>query len=145
MTSYSSLLSALNPSFHLLIVLFILVYSPVPTSQLRCYTDLEANKANSVECGMNTGCLKIYKKAQGFDEENKFIPLEKRGTDIELFRGCFLVSVPDTCYESSTSKLSYCWCSHRDLCNNTGRPAPLGNLKFFVLAIFVFQLVLQFL
>ena len=36
---------------------------------------------------MNTGCLKIFKRAEGFDKENKFIPLEKRGTDIQLFRG----------------------------------------------------------
>ena len=34
--------------------------------------------------------------------------------------GCFLVSVPDTCYDSSQSQLSYCWCSHRDLCNSAG-------------------------
>ena len=44
-------------------------------------------QANSVECGMNTGCLKIYKKARGFDDHGKFIPIEKRGEDIQLFRG----------------------------------------------------------
>ena len=36
---------------------------------------------------MNTGCLKIFKKSQGFDNHGKFIPPEKRGDDIQLFRG----------------------------------------------------------
>ena len=36
---------------------------------------------------MNTGCLKIFKKARGFDHENKFIPPEQRASDIQLFRG----------------------------------------------------------
>jgi hypothetical protein len=44
-------------------------------------------QANSVECGMNTGCLKIFKKAEGFDHNGNFIPPHKRGTDIQLFRG----------------------------------------------------------
>ena len=44
-------------------------------------------QANSVECGMNTGCLKIFKKAEGFDPSGNFIPPHKRGTDIQLFRG----------------------------------------------------------
>jgi hypothetical protein len=38
---------------------------------------------------MNTGCLKIFKKSQGFDHHGKFIPPEKRGDDIQLFRGKF--------------------------------------------------------
>ena len=41
----------------------------------------------SVECGMNTGCLKIFKKAAQFDEYNTFIPPHRRGEDIQLFRG----------------------------------------------------------
>jgi hypothetical protein len=36
---------------------------------------------------MNTGCLKIFKKAEGFDHNGNFIPPHKRGTDIQLFRG----------------------------------------------------------
>ena len=36
---------------------------------------------------MNTGCLKIFKRARGFDNQNNFIPVEKRGQDVELFRG----------------------------------------------------------
>jgi len=57
---------------------------------------------------MNTGCLKIYKKAAQFDEYGGFIPPHRRGDDIQLFRGCFLVAVPDTCYDSSKDDLSYC-------------------------------------
>lgn len=41
----------------------------------------------SVECGMNTGCVKIYKKAEEYDESGRFIPLHKRGPEIPLFRG----------------------------------------------------------
>jgi len=29
-------------------------------SGLRCYTDISAAKSRSVECGLNTGCVKIY-------------------------------------------------------------------------------------
>ena len=36
---------------------------------------------------MNTGCLKIFKKAAQFDEYNTFIPPHRRGEDIQLFRG----------------------------------------------------------
>ena len=89
----------------------------------------------SVECGMNTGCLKIFKKAAQFDSYGTFIPPHRRGEDTQLFRGdsksfnknnknrllfspgCFLVAVPDSCYDSSHDGLSYCWCSHTDLCN----------------------------
>ena len=41
----------------------------------------------SVECGMNTGCVKIYKKADEYDEDGRFIPLHRRGPEIPLFRG----------------------------------------------------------
>ena len=33
--------------------------------------------------------------------------------------GCFLVSTADTCHDSTTNGLSYCWCSHTDLCNTS--------------------------
>ena len=36
---------------------------------------------------MNTGCLKIFKKAAQFDEDNTFIPPHRRGDDTQLFRG----------------------------------------------------------
>ena len=61
----------------------------------------------SVECGMSTGCLKIYKKvrtkrlsvkllvscfknqfqAATFNHNGEFIPTHRRGPDIDLFRG----------------------------------------------------------
>ena len=41
----------------------------------------------SVECGMSTGCLKIYKKAAQFDTSGEFIPPHKREADLQLFRG----------------------------------------------------------
>ena len=41
----------------------------------------------SVECGMSTGCLKIYKKAAQFDSGGVFIPPHKRSQDLQLFRG----------------------------------------------------------
>ena len=49
----------------------------------------------SVECGLNTACVKIFKKSPGFDEEGQFIPLHLRGTDVTMFRGrLFLVWNP---------------------------------------------------
>lgn len=44
----------------------------------------------SVECGLNTACVKIFKKSPGFDEEGQFIPLHLRGTDVTMFRGMIL-------------------------------------------------------
>jgi len=89
-----------------------------PAFAIRCYTDLEATQGASMECGMATGCVKIYKKALEFDPyDGKFIPPEKRGTDIDYFRGCFLISTPDICFDAKDG-YSYCWCSTKDLCNN---------------------------
>jgi hypothetical protein len=36
---------------------------------------------------MATGCVKILKKAYEFDHLGKFIPENKRGKDVDLFRG----------------------------------------------------------
>ena len=44
-------------------------------------------QSKSLECGMATGCVKILKKAYEFDHLGKFIPLHKRGQDVDLFRG----------------------------------------------------------
>ena len=59
-----------------------------------------------------------------------------------LFSGCFLVAVPDSCYDSSHDGLSYCWCSHTDLCNTSPHntlyfPALLGSLLLLILWNFV--------
>merc|ERR1719270_581370 len=86
------------------------------TLSLRCYTDLEATQSGSVECGMATGCVKILRKALDFNHDGKYIPEHKRGPDIDLFRGCFLISTPDTCHDAKDG-LTYCWCSSSDLCN----------------------------
>ena len=48
-----------------------------------------------------------------------------------LGAGCFLVAVPDTCYDSSKEELSYCWCSHTDLCNSA--PALLAGPALLLL------------
>ena len=36
--------------------------------------------------------------------------------DWATFRGCFLISTPDTCHDAKDG-LTYCWCSSSDLCN----------------------------
>ena len=36
---------------------------------------------------MATGCVKILKKAYELDHLGKFIPVNKRGKDVDLFRG----------------------------------------------------------
>lgn len=95
---------------------------------LRCYTDVHATKSESVECGLNTGCVKIYIDSEemlmnqqrdfgyppGFGEMPK-LP-EKYQGDPVLMRGCFVLAVPDRCYNAQNG-LSYCWCSQKDLCN----------------------------
>ncbi len=49
-------LASLLPSLSLL----LLSLFASPAGGLRCYTTKEATKGNSVECGLNTGCVKIY-------------------------------------------------------------------------------------
>ena len=41
----------------------------------------------SVDCGILTSCVKIYKKSEGHDESGAFIPLEERGASTTLYRG----------------------------------------------------------
>ena len=36
---------------------------------------------------MNTGCVKIYRKAEEYTSFGEFIPLHKRGPETQLFRG----------------------------------------------------------
>ena len=43
------------------------------------------------------------------------------------------MAVPDTCYDSSKDDLSYCWCSHTDLCNSSPRPLQAGLLVLYSL------------
>merc|ERR1719323_2850466 len=120
-----------------LIISSMILLIPAAVQSLRCYTDIPATKSLSVECGMNTGCLKIFKKAAQFDEDNTFIPPHRRGEDTQLFRGCFLVAVPDSCYDSIHDGLSYCWCSHTDLCNNS-------SIHFISTSVLVSFLIMTF-
>lgn len=115
----------------LLLILFLR-----PALPIRCYTDLEATQGASMECGMATGCVKIYKKALEFDPyDGKFIPPEKRGTDKDFFRGCFLISTPDICFDAKDG-YSYCWCSTKDLCNSCR-----ALTTFPILLLFPFSLL----
>lgn len=113
------------------------------TDGLRCYTDIEATKGNSMECGLNSGCVKIffdseellykkkvesgyvYGRKPGDDAPNQLLP-ERLNNNPVLLRGCFVLAVPDRCYMSTTG-LSYCWCSQKDLCNSS-LPAPRPQL-----------------
>ena len=111
-------------------------------SALRCYTDVLATKSESVECGLNTGCVKIYIDSEemlmnqqrnygyppGFGEMPK-LPKKYQGDPV-LLRGCFVLAVPDRCYNAQNG-LSYCWCSQKDLCN-AARPRPRGNRTLLV-------------
>ena len=90
-------------------MMMILTLSQRRTIAIRCYTDLEATQvrntgnrlkiyfvcfqSKSLECGMATGCVKIFKKAYEFDHLGKFIPEHKRGKDVDLFRGEVRVSL----------------------------------------------------
>ena len=112
-----------------LLLLFLLPFA----GGLRCYTTKEATKSNSVECGLNTGCVKIYidseemlmrkQKEYGvnFVGELPTLPEAYQNNPV-LMRGCFILAVPDRCYNANNG-LSYCWCSTKDLCNGAQRTA----------------------
>jgi len=116
------------------IIMTIMIREAAP---IRCYTDLKKTKSLSVECGLNTACVKIFKPSEGFDENGIFIPLHRRSKEVMLFRGCFLVKTQDTCYNSPTKKLSYCWCNNSDLCNSS--PSFLNSWS--LAWIFLFRLL----
>merc|ERR1712106_913022 len=100
-----------------MMIMMTLMLTQQRTRAMRCYTDIDATQSNSLECGMATGCVKILKRAFDFDHLGKFIPEHKRGQDVDLFRGCFLISTPDVCYDAKDG-YTYCWCSSGDLCNS---------------------------
>merc|ERR1712168_1591243 len=110
-------------------------------NSIRCYTDLEATQASSLECGMSTGCVKIYKKAYEYDHLGNFIPEHKRGPDIQLFRGCFIIQAPDICF-TSRDGLSYCWCSSKDLCNSSWSLSS-SSVYLFVLVCFLILVTIK--
>ena len=120
-------------SLSCLLYLFVFAASITASVGLRCYTDTAATKSRSVECGLNTGCVKIYidteemmlrRQAEygygyGFPPPEGVPPLPDRylGNPV-LRRGCFVLAVPDRCYTAQNG-LSYCWCSQKDLCNSS--------------------------
>nr|XP_040564205.1 uncharacterized protein LOC121114335 [Lepeophtheirus salmonis]XP_040564206.1 uncharacterized protein LOC121114335 [Lepeophtheirus salmonis] len=123
------------------LLFFVIITStlfPHLCSGLRCYTDIKATKSMSVECGLNTGCVKIYIDSEEMmmRRQRKFgvppgadgypeLPLEYQNNPVML-RGCFVLAVPDRCY-TAKSGLSYCWCSTKDLCNGGGSPLKGRN------------------
>ncbi len=115
----------------------LLTFMPEAAHGLRCYTDVGATKSLSVECGLNTGCVKIYidseemmlrRQAQygfgyGYPPPEGVPPLPDRYMNNPVLRrGCFVIAVPDRCYTAKNG-LSYCWCSQKDLCNEAARMA----------------------
>ena len=46
--------------FFILLTMINMIQFPSETFGLRCYTDITASKSNSQECGLNTGCVKIF-------------------------------------------------------------------------------------
>ena len=96
-----------------LVIMMMMTFTQWESIALRCYTDLGATRvrissggefldfnnvnpfqSGSLECGMATGCVKILKKAYEFDHLGKFIPENKRGKDVDLFRGKFCFNLP---------------------------------------------------
>ena len=72
----------------------------------------------SVECGLNTACIKIFKPSEGFDENGVFIPLHRRNKEVMLFRG-----------ELNTGTItSYCHNQGGIITGNLGTRFP-GNLN----------------
>ena len=146
-----------------LLVIVVLVASltqpPALCNGLRCYTDIGATKSSSVECGLNTGCVKVYidteemqlrKQAEygygyGFNKAEGVPPLPERYLgDPVLKRGCFVLAVPDRCYNARDGK-SYCWCSQKDLCNSANKQHQQATFHGFQLSFilaFLWPLIL---
>ena len=115
------------------------------SGETRCYTRLEPSLSGSAMCGAGSSCVKISQPPPMFDLYGYFVPPERRGPPITLYRGCFVLDMlkvgeyfnvgkfctlllfKDFCYTSG-SGLEYCWCSKRDLCN--GSFGTTSELKF---------------
>ena len=54
---------------------------------------------------MNTGCVKIYRKAEEYTSFGEFIPLHKRGPETQLFRGILSLLRADIRVELKTLEL----------------------------------------
>lgn len=138
----------------------LILWAASESHALRCYTDVEASKSHSVECGLNTGCVKIYidteemmmrRQAElgygyGMQPPDGVPPLPERymGNPV-IRRGCFVLAVPDRCYTANNG-LSYCWCSQKDLCNSGFRLEPHALIFIavgLVMDIFMRRLLLR--
>ena len=140
--------SASLPAALFVVTSFLLVSS---AGGLRCYTDVEATKSKSVECGLNTGCVKIYIDSEEMlmkmhrsylypPDPNEPIQLPEQYRDNPvLLRGCFVLGVPDRCYNAKNG-LSYCWCRSKDLCNAANRD-QCASYTSLVVAVFVTSLL----
>jgi len=121
--------NTLLKKFFILLTMINMIQFPSGTVGLRCYTDITASKSNSQECGLNTGCVKIYIDSEdmlyrkqtdmgfgyGYKPDYQLPPHFQNNPVI--VRGCFVLKVPDRCYTAKNG-LSYCWCSTKDLCNS---------------------------
>lgn len=143
-------------------LIFLLLIAIQPCQGLRCYTDVKATKSQSVECGLSTGCIKIfidskemlYKKQQDYgyvygnqpqsafgDVKSITLPPRYQGDPV-LLRGCFVLAVPDRCYMAKNG-LSYCWCSQKDLCNSAPHRLHSQSSAFYASLLLV-TLLLHF-
>ena len=129
----------------LAVTLVVVLHWPMTILGLRCYTTKDASKTHSVECGLNTGCVKIYIDSEEmlmrrqrmfgytYGAEMPTLPEQYTGNPV-LMRGCFVLAVPDRCYNADNG-LSYCWCSTKDLCNATPSTAKSATTVIVTLVM----------
>ena len=76
---------------------------------------MDVNATHHIDCGKNSGCLKIfYNSSDG----------------VQIKRDCFLLKVPDLCYTKENG-LKYCWCMWEDFCNSSN----CVNFNVFILTV----------
>ena len=107
--------------FRKIILILILILHSI-CSSLRCFTDVKAQKSKAIECGFSSGCVKIF--------------ISKANHNQVIRRDCFVLAVPDRCYEAKNG-LSYCWCSKKDLCNLANSTYQDHQLTFCGLLTFI--------
>ena len=129
----------------------LLILADSAAHGLRCYTDTGATKTESVECGLNTGCVKVYINSEellmkqtrtyGYPPaagKMPELPPEYQNDPVQM-RGCFVLAVPDRCYNADNG-LSYCWCSTKDLCNAAPKARVASGAIFAALAVLCWTL-----
>ena len=63
------------------------------SGETRCYTRLEPSLSGSAMCGAGSSCVKISQPPPMFDLYGYFVPPERRGPPITLYRGCFVLDM----------------------------------------------------